>query len=293
MDRIALSIRAEDLALALDRHHDFRVQQRLTGMNRRLPAGTHPDGMTGLALAIQCSGSDHRRHQIVELAVQRFRLDDRNRIVETGKRRTWLEEPATPISATSGRGTDLVDADLLGRAISEGEATSLLLDVDFIVAHGAESIRPFVERRLHFGTGRPWACSLSDMNWRDEGFDGCRLAELIAPMGWFYEAHRAEADVTALLHLLDHKLGDGCTVAGRVLERARRPDWVVDVDDVPVSAKDVLEERGYRWDPSRRAWSASIADEAVSDEIAWASMMLYSGRREPLARKVTWRERYA
>ena len=292
-DRIALSIRAEDLALALDRHYDYRVQQRLQGMDRRVSAGGHADGMVGLALAIQSSGGDHRRHQIVELALQRFRLDERNRIVETGRRRTWLEEPATPISAAAARSTYLVDADLIGCAISEGEATAMLLDVDFVVAHDARTCRPFVEHRLPLGAGRPWACSLNDMDWREEGFEGQRLADLIGPMGWFYEAHRAEADVTALLHLLDHTLGDGSTVADRVLARSGRSDWIVDADDVPVSAKDVLAERGYRWDPFRRAWSASIADEAVSAEIAWATMMLYSGRREPLARKVTWRERYA
>ncbi len=292
-DRIALSVKAEDLALALDRHYDFRVQQRLTNMDRRPPGGGHADGMVGLALAIQSSGNDHRRHQIVELALQRFRLDERNRIVETGRRRTWLEEPATPISAVSARSTDLVDADLIGRAISEGEATSMLLDVDFVVTHDARTCRPFVEHRLPLAAGRPWACSLNDMDWREEGFEGHRLADLIGSMGWFYEAHRAEADVTALLHLLDHTLGDGCTVAGRVLARSGRPDWIVDADDVPASAADVLEERGYRWDAFRRTWSASISDEAVSDEIAWASMMLYSGRREPFARKITSRERYA
>lgn len=292
-DRIALSIRAEDLALALDRHYDYRVQQRLQSMDRRAPAGEHADGMVGLALAIQCSGGDHRRHQIVELALQRFRLDERNRIVETGRRRTWLEEPATPISAVSARSTDLVDADLIGRAISDGEATAMLLDVDFVVTHDARTCRPFVENRLPLAAGRPWACSLNDMDWREEGFEGERLADLIGPMGWFYEAHRAEADVTALLHLLDHTLGDGSTVAGRILARSNRSDWIVDADDVPVSAKEVLEERGYRWDSYRRTWSASIADEAVPDEIAWASMMLYSGRREPLVRKVTWGQRYA
>lgn len=292
-DRIALSIRAEDLALALDRHSDYRVQQRLAVMDRRASGGGHADGMVGLALAIHSSGSDHRRHQIVELALQRFRLDGRDRIVETGRRRTWLEEPATPISAASARDTDLVDADLIGRAISEGEATSLLLDVDFVVAHGAATIRPFVEHRLPLGAGRPWICSLDDVDWRDEGFDGSRLADLIAPMGWFYEAHRAEDDVTALLHLLDHTLDDGGTVAGRALSRAGRADWIVEAEDVPVSAQDVLTERGYRWDSFRKAWSASITDEAVSAELAWATMMLYSGRRQPTARKITWCERYA
>lgn len=292
-DRIALSIDVEDLAAALDRHPDFRVQQRLKRMDRRTPDGPYADGTVGLALAIHATGDDHRRHQIVELAVQRFRLDERHQIVETGMRRTWFQEAPTPMSSVAMLANHLEDGDLIGRAISEGEATGMLLDVDFVVAHDARICRPFVERRLPSGAGRPWACSLSDMDWLEEGFDGHRLSELIAPMGFFYDDYRAEADVTALLHLLDHRLGDGETVAGRVLRRACRSDWIVDAQDVPISATDVLADRGYRWDAFRKVWSASISDEDVADEIAWASMMLYSGRREPAVRKVTWCERYA
>jgi DNA polymerase-3 subunit epsilon len=292
-DRIALSIKAEDLALALDRHHDFRVQRRLADMDRRASAGGHAEGLAGLALAIRTSGDDHRRHQMVELAVQRFRLDERSRIVETGRRRTWLETPPTPISGPLARYSDLVDADLIGRAIPDGEATGLILDVDFVVTHDAAFARPFVERRLPSAAGRAWVCSLADMDWRKQGFDGRRLAELLGPMGWFYDEHRADTDVTALLHLLDYAFGQDATVAERVLSRAGRADWVVDADDVPVSAREVLLERGYRWDGFRRIWTASVDDDAVSDEIGWASLMLYGGRREPVARRVTWFERYA
>lgn len=292
-DRIALTISAEDIAAALGRHPDYRVQQRLKEMDRRTPAGRHADGTVGLALAINTTGEDHRRHHIVELAVQRFRLDERHRIVETGTRRTWLQEVPIPMSSAAMLDTHLEDGRLIGRAISDGEATGLLLDVDFVVTHDARTCRPFVERRLPSGAGRPWACLLSDMDWLEEGFEGRRLSDLILPLGLFYDDRRAEADVTALLHLLDHRLGDGETVAGRVLRRACRSDWIVDAQDVPISATDVLADRGYRWDAFRKVWSASISDEDVADEIAWASMMLYAGRREPAVRKVTWCERYA
>lgn len=284
---------AVELASALHRHHDFRVQRRLRPMDRRLSGEGHARGTVGLALAIQATGDDHRSNQLVELAVQRFRLDQRMRIVETGERRTWLEEAATPISAVSGRDTDLVDGDLIGRSISDGEVTSILLDVDFVVTHDARFSRPFVEKRLPLGAGRPWACSLNDMDWREAGFVGSRLAELIGPMGWFYEERRAEADVTALLHLADHRLNDGTTIAGRILHRAGRADWIVEVVDAPEAAHDVLRVRGYAMDETRGLWSASISDGAVADEIGWATIMIYRGRRGPDVRKVTWNERYA
>jgi DNA polymerase-3 subunit epsilon len=291
--RIGLSVPAEQIAAVLDSHVDFRVQRRLEPMQRRDPKGRHADGDVGLALAIETSGRDHRRHQIIELSLQRFRIDDGHRIVETGDRRTWLEEAAIPIQQSASGRTDLVDGDLIGRAISDAEATGILLDVDFVVTHDARATRPFVEARLPMAAGRPWVCSLSDLDWRREGFDGTRLAELIAPMGWFYEAHRAEADVSALLHMLDHRLGDGATVIGRLLDHATHPNWMVEVSEARPSARDVLEARGYRWDEYRGLWSVVLPEDAVACEIAWAKLMLYGGRREPGARRITWRERYA
>lgn len=292
-DRITLSMSAGELARALNRHSDFRVQKRLGIMDRRVSGDGHARGTVGLALAIQAAGDDHRRHQLIELAVQRFRLDERMRIVETGERRTWLEETATPILKVPGRDTDLADAELIGRKIADGEATSILLDVDFVVSHDARYSRPFVEKRLPLCAGRPWACSLNDIDWRETGFVGSRLGELIGPMGWFYEERRAEADVTALLHMLDHRLDDGTTVAGRIVDGASRASWIVDVLGAPESAEDVLRARGYAWEPLRGLWSASIPDGAVADEIGWATIMIYGGRRGPDVRKVTWCERYA
>jgi DNA polymerase-3 subunit epsilon len=49
--------------------------------------------------------------------------------------------------------------------------------------------------------------------------------------------------VTALLHALDYRSGDGTTVVGRLLDRGGRADWIIDAGDAPISAEDVLRER--------------------------------------------------
>ncbi len=207
--------------------------------------------------------------------------------------RTWLEQPSGPIPPAVTRVTGLADADVAGRTISEGEASGMLLDADFVVAHNASFDRPFVERRLPLVAGLPWACSLSDVDWPAEGCEGRRLSELAGRMGWFFDPHRADADVTALLHVLDHVLDDGVTVATRMLATARAPTWTVEAVDAPFSAKELLRERGYRWNAANRLWSASFADGAVQDEVSWARSAVYGGRREPAARRITWRERHA
>lgn len=68
---------------------------------------------------------------------------------------------------------------------------------------------------------------------------------------------------------------------------------MVEIADAPETAEDVLRARGYVPDIPRRIWSASVCDEDVADEVRWASIMLYCGRREPDVRRITWCERYA
>lgn len=46
---------------------------------------------------------------------------------------------------------------------------------------------------------------MRDLDWRAHGFEGRTLSHLLARMGWFYDAQRAQTDVDALLHLLDQR----------------------------------------------------------------------------------------
>jgi DNA polymerase-3 subunit epsilon len=293
LDLVAVPVQPDVLASALDRHDDYRVLRRIRTIERPPPLGGRVEGIVGLALDLETTGLDHRQHEIIELAMQRFRMDANGRIVETGRPRAWFEQPSISIPAHITEITGLADTDVAGKSISDGEAGAMMLSADFVVAHNARFDRAFAEKRLPMAAGRPWACSLNDLDWRSMGFEGRTLSGLLAQMGWFFDAHRAQTDVTALLHLLDHPLNDGGTIGGRMVNRARRADWVVDAVDTPFSAKEVLKERGYRWIAERKLWSASVPDEAIAEEIAWGSLMLYGGRREPRTRRITWTERYS
>lgn len=292
-DFVAVPVQPDVLARSLDRHDDYRVLRRIRTMDRRPSSGQQMHGLVGLALDLETTGLDHRQDEIIELAMQRFRMDLHGRIIETGRPRSWFEEPSMPISSRITEITGLAEPDVAGRSIADGEASALMLGADFIVAHNARFDRAFAEKRLPMAAGRPWACSLNDLDWRSLGFEGRTLSGLLGRMGWFFDAHRAQTDVTALLHLLDYPLDEGGTVVGRMVERALRPNWIVEAVDAPFSARDVLKQRGYSWNADRKLWSASISEESIVDEMSWASLILYGGRREPVTRKVTWNERYA
>lgn len=286
---------AAALAEIVDRHDDFRVLRRMRPMIRfGGSSGSPTRTMCGCALDVETTGLDHRRHAVIELAMQRFRADEHGRIVDVGPSFRWLEYPGTPIPSEITTLTGVTDAAVAGRRICDAEATCLILDADFVVAHNAGFDRPFVEARLPAAAGRPWVCTMRDVDWRSRGFEGRVLSHLLSQIGWFYEAHRADTDVTALLHLLDHGSdGAGRTVLAEAFGTGARDGWIFEAVRAPFDVKDRLKERGYRWDAAKRHWWREVAHAAFDEEYEWCVVEVYGGEGRPRFRSTDWTQRYA
>lgn len=291
---INVPIDAEVAARSLDLHADFRVLRRMREMDRPPNPRNRDVGRVGMAIDVETTGLDPNKHEVIELAMQRFRIDDAGFIIEVGKPRGWLEQPSIAIPPEIERITGLTDADVAGRTINDGEATSMIKDVDFVVAHNASFDRPFVEARLPLASGMPWVCTLADVDWRNLGYDDRTLSGLLARMGWFFTAHRAQTDVTALIHLLDQVPSGGSrTIAAIAIDQAEKPSSIIEAAGAPFSARTVLRERGYRWNHIRKTWSIEVAEGAVHEECAWLSRLVYRGRGEPVVRNLSWSARYS
>lgn len=282
----------EALAERLAAAPDYRVLRRIKPVDRfHAPKGR--DGLrVGAVLDIETTGLDREGDRIIELAVQRFRFDVEGRIVQVGEPRSWREDPGRPLDPAITALTGLTDADLAGQAIDEALAISILTSCDVIVAHNAGFDRPFVERRLPAVAGNAWACSCHDLDWRALGFEGRALSHLVLQMGWFYDAHRAETDVLALLHLLAHPLADGATVLAKLVAAAERSTYRVHAIDSPFDSKDRLKARGYSWNAAMRFWWREISAELLFAEQQWLKAEVYTGWGEPAVHEVTWHERH-
>jgi DNA polymerase-3 subunit epsilon len=288
---VQLPVSVAALAQVLARHDDYRVVRRIRRMVRG-EAGFHrKDEVCVCVLDCETTGTDYQTDRIIELAVQRIYVGADGGVAMTGKPRSWLEDPGVPIPSEISRITGLTDADVKGRAICQGEAYGIISSADAVLSHNAAFDRPFVEKRLNL-PGLAWICSLNDLDWREWGFDGRSLGQLLWQCGWFYEAHRAAADVNALLHLLDHHLSTGTTVMSELLERARRPTWMIEAVGAPFSTRAILKARSYRWDPVQRFWWKEVPDDLLEQELSWAEVNVYGGMETPPHRAVTWTERY-
>lgn len=108
----------------------------------------------------------------------------------------------------------------------------------------------------------------------------------------FYDAHRAETDVLALLYRLAHPLADGATVLNTLVAAAERSTYRVHAIDSPFDSKDRLKARGYSWNAHLRFWWREVPSELLFAEQQWLKDEVYTGWGEPTVHEVTWHERH-
>ncbi|APW40758.1 DNA polymerase III subunit epsilon [Rhodoferax koreense] len=277
----ATSEHFETLAQRVDAHPDYRVLRRLVP---RLDFGTPApaaDVARLLILDTETTGLNHARDKIMELALLRVDVD-RATGQPVGPVQVYdgLEDPGQPIPAEVQAITGIDDAMVQGQRLDEARIAELLAGVDLIVAHNAGFDRPFVEARLPDFAAKAWACSFADIDWKAEGRGSSKLESLAFGLGLFYDAHRAEMDCHALLAVLQADLpASRHTGLARLLASAPTLRYRLQATGAPFEAKDLLKDRGYRWDAAQKVWHTRLDDAALLEaEAAWLKEQVYGQR---------------
>ena len=277
----ATPVDAEALALALQKHPDYRVLRRLP---QRLdwPAAAPTAALRHLVLLdTETTGLDASRDKIIELALLRVDVDAATGL-PVGPVQVYdgLEDPGMPISAEIQAITGIDDAMVRGQRLDEERISALLDGADLVVAHNAGFDRPFTEARMGRFSALPWACSYADLDWKAQGRGSAKLESLALELGLFYDAHRAEMDCHALLAVLSAPLPKGGgTGLGQLLERVGQPSYRLQATAAPFEAKDKLKSRGYRWNAEQRVWQTRLDGEAaLQAECVWLKAQVYGGR---------------
>jgi len=274
---------AEQLAKLLERHSDYRVLRRLTERH----CYAEPDGRPlarGVVVDTETTGLNLEVDAIIEFAMVVFEYDrESGQVYRILDILDELEDPGRPIPPASTAVHGITDEMVAGKRIDDARVEQLLRGVDLVIAHNARFDRPFLEERLPIFMTLPWACSLQQVAWAEESMASAKLEYLAYRLGFFFEAHRAQADCLALLELLQKPL----PVSGRlglacVLERAHSRDFRVYAVRAPYDSKDLLKARSYRWDAERRCWHRTLTGELMKDEIAWLKTHVYGGRNASL-----------
>ena len=288
------SAASSEAALALcARDPDIRILRRVSSLDDFERADGGDGSIRTVALIdTETTGTDPDRDEVIDVAVVILKVDGNGEIVGIGPAGQALRDPGMPIPDAISRLTGITDDDVQGKAIDLDRLARLIGGADVRIAHNAQFDLAFLEHLMPSLVGAAWACSARDFDWSDACFDGARLGHLLMQAGYFNTAHRAMADVISLLHVLAHRLSDGCTVLGVLLANAERPSLRIEATGAPFDRRSILKTRGYRWDPAVRVWWTEIAEHEEASETLWLHREIMLWGPKPRTRRLTWHERH-
>lgn len=287
----------EDMARALDASGQYRVLRRLSQRSTVTPADGTPTRL-GLFLDVETTGLDHAKDEVIELAMVPFSYGLDGRVFEIFPAHQQFQQPSIPIPPEITRLTGITDAMVAGHRIDASQVAAIAAPAALVIAHNAAFDRPWAEKLCDVFVTKPWACSMSQVDWRAEGYEGSRLSYLAMGAGFFYDGHRATADCAAAIEVLARPLPVSRVLAlTKLLECARRSTWRIWAENSPFDLKDTLKARGYRWNDGTngkpRAWFIDVDDAERDAEEAFLKSDIYQRDVELLARSITAYDRFS
>jgi len=220
------------------------------------------------------------------------------RVFEVGEPFHRLRQPADSIPAEITAVTGITDDMVAGKTIDPAEVSAFAAPAALVVAHNAAFDRRFLERFCETFKTKPWGCSMSQVAWADEGYEGVKLAYLASGAGFFYDKHRAVNDCLAAVELLARPLPkSGALGLAKLLERARRPTWRIWAEGAPFELKDALKTRGYRWNSEHggapRAWYIDVDEADVDEAGRFLCAEIYGREIDLLSRRIEAHDRFS
>ena len=228
----------------------------------------------------ETTGLDIHNDEMIEAGLVAIEFDQEGIIYDVKPVYNGFEQPTVVISEEITGHTGITNEMVKGHHFDDVIITQSFEQADLIIAHNAGFDRPFFERRFPAAANSHWGCSLRDIDWDEEGIETKKLGALLGHYGTFFEAHRAEIDVRACIHLLSQSLvSTGETALVSLIDTIRMPSYHVFALKSSFESKDLLKARGYHWNPGNdkheKCWHKEIPEADLTEEVAFLRAEIY------------------
>jgi DNA polymerase-3 subunit epsilon len=235
----------------------------------------------------ETTGLDPGSDEVIGLAILCLRVDRSSGLVlgVVGDTCQW-QQPGRMSQAAEAT-TRLRRSDLEGRHFDRQAVDALLAVTDLVVAHNAAVDRPFMEPLFPALEDLPWACSLTEIDWRAHGVQAPSIDGLLQGYGLAPSDGTPRSDCQALVRILASPLpGTGETgLSGLITASARVRVECVLPGEVDPQAQAILSSLGFVADGRR--WSVDCADDVQAllvevavidqavDDVAFAGLQMW------------------
>ena len=229
----------------------------------------------GVIIDVETTGLSPVDDKIIEIGVLEFAVGS-DAIPKLLRTYGALEDPGQPLKEEIVRITGLSDEVLAGQRIDWSLVRGILSRASLIVAHNADFDRKFIERVPELqDLGLHWACSMRHIDWRKHRFNALALNYLAADHGFINPfAHRAVFDCATTFRLIGEHLEE-------LIARSYEREYLIRAVGSPIETKDLLKQRGYRWEPEIRCWTKILGEGALAEERSFLKDNIYKGRGAP------------
>jgi DNA polymerase III subunit epsilon len=240
----------EGCAQLLEGSGCYRVLRRLPSLQNSKSNLSEHD-RTAIILDTETTGLDPLQDEVIEFAALAVTYNHDGEMTALVDSFSQLREPSIDLSQDVTRLTGITPEMVKGQRLNKRRLDEFVSRAALIVAHNASFDRPFCEGLSDVFKSKPWACSATEIGWKELGFEGAKLAYIVTHLGWFYEAHRALDDCNALAHVLGSKLPNSMpdTPFKHLLASAREIRARLSFS-APFSSRTILRAKGFRWRPS-------------------------------------------
>ncbi|CDM60826.1 3'-5' exonuclease (plasmid) [Rhizobium sp. T136] len=287
----------EDMVRHLEESGNYRILRRLiprpvAGFSR----AEYP--RNGVIVDTETTGLNHSKDEIIEIGAIAFTFSDQGTIGDVTGVYGGLQQPTASIPSEITRLTGITDEMVAGQVIDTSQLRALVDPADLVIAHNAGFDRPFCETFSPIFAGKPWACSVSEIDWASRGFEGTKLGYLIGQAGYFHDGHRAVDDCFALLEVLAQGGRESRrTPFAELYEASQRSRVRVFAEHSPFDMKDYLKARGYRWsdgsDGRPKSWWIELAEDALDEELGYLRSEIYRwDEADPPIKRLTAFDRF-
>ena len=236
---------------------------------------------TGICLDTETTGFNHAEDKIIELGIVAFEYDPITaEIIRITDRYNGFEDPGRALPKEIIEITGITDEMVRGQNLDDDQVIRLAHQATVVIAHNAGFDRKFVEARFPAFATLPWACSVNQIDWQAERISTRVLEYLLFKFGLFINAHRALDDAEGVLGILLGKLPVSKTsVFKSLLNTYDKMTSKISAVGAPFDKKDILKQRGYRWNDgsagSCKSWWISVSADREQDELSWLAGEVY------------------